>query len=163
MYSKDDGVDMADRQPGIDEGTSESRTAAEAGWRVSRYNLSAPVPESGKTAIVNLYKGNCALYTSLELYLLSVLDELDEHHPIIERFAKRGIICNFDERAALESKGRAACAAPHDVSLTICPTMGCNFDCPYCFENHGGRSDERAGARRCRFPGAAHARCLGCG
>ena len=114
-----------------------SRTAGEAGWHVSRYNLSAPVPDSKMTAIANLFKGNCAEYTPIELYLLSVLDELDEHHPIIERFAKRGIIVNFDERAALETMGRAACAMPHSIGLTICPTMGCNFDCPYCFEDHG--------------------------
>ena len=114
-----------------------SRTAAEAGWHVSRYNLSAPVPGTKMVAIANLYKGTCAEYTPIETYLLSVLGELDENHPIIERFAKRGIICNFDERAALETMGRAACAAPHAVGLTICPTLGCNFDCPYCFENHG--------------------------
>ena len=114
-----------------------SRTAGEAGWHVSRYNLMAPVPDTKMTAIANLFKGNCAEYTPIEMYLLSVLEELDENHPIIERFAKRGIICKFDERAALETMGRAACAIRHAISLTICPTMGCNFDCPYCFEDHG--------------------------
>jgi len=114
-----------------------TRTAGEAGWHVSRYNLSAKVPDSKMVAIANLYKGNCAEYTPIECYLLSVLEELDENHPIIERFAKRGVIANFDERAALETMGRAACASPRGIGLTICPTMGCNFDCPYCFEDHG--------------------------
>ena len=119
------------------ENSKPSRTAGEAGWHVSRYNLMAKVPNTKNAAIANLFKGNCAEYTPIEMYLLSVLEELDEHHPIIERFEKRGIICNFDERAALESMGRAACALPHGIALTICPTMGCNFDCPYCFEDHG--------------------------
>ena len=60
------------------------------------------MPNTKNVAIANLFKGNYAEYTPLELYLLSVLEELDEHHPIIECFAKRGIIVNFDERAALE-------------------------------------------------------------
>ena len=115
---------------------TETRTAGEAGWHVSRYNLWAPLPDSSYVAIVNLFKGSCAAYTPLELYLLNVLEELDEHHPIIDRFARRGIIARFDERAVLESMGRASCALPHGIALTICPTMGCNFDCPYCFEDH---------------------------
>ena len=120
----------------ISEAEKTTRTAGEAGWHVSRYNVAAKVPGTKMTAIANLFKGNCAEYTPIECYLLSVLEELDENHPIIERFAKRGIICKFDELAALDTMGRAACAVGHGIGLTICPTMGCNFDCPYCFEDH---------------------------
>lgn len=88
---------MADEK--TTESTKQNRTAGEAGWHVSRYNLSAPVPGTKKVAIANLFRGTCAEYTPIEGYLMSVLDELDEHHPIIERLAKRGVICNFDEEA----------------------------------------------------------------
>ena len=120
----------------IEETQPPARTAGEIGWHLSRYNLSAPVPGTDNVAIANLFKGTCAEYSPMELYMLSVIEELDEHYPMIERFARRGVICNFEERAALESLGRMACAMPHEVTLTICPTMGCNFDCPYCFEDH---------------------------
>lgn len=37
----------------------ETRTAAEAGWHVSRYNISAKIPGSNMTAIYNTYKHTC--------------------------------------------------------------------------------------------------------
>ena len=112
------------------------RTAGEAGWRVSRYNLAARIPDSDKVAVANLFRGTCGAYTPIEMYLLDELEGLDENHPILKRFRDRGLIVNFDELEALDTNGRIACSASDQVSLTICPTMGCNFDCPYCFENH---------------------------
>ncbi|SCW65558.1 uncharacterized protein SAMN02910456_02402 [Ruminococcaceae bacterium YRB3002] len=52
------------------------------------------------------------------------------------RLAQRGLIANFDELEALKTMARSFCAQGRAVGLTICPTMGCNFDCPYCFEDH---------------------------
>ena len=114
-----------------------SRTASEAGWHVSRYNLFAVVPGTNDVAFVNLFKRSVGVCSPIEGYLISVLDKIDENHPIIERLAHRGLIANFDERAVLEARSRVECAQPaHDaVWFTICTTMACNFDCPYCFED----------------------------
>ncbi len=124
--------------------TNESRTAHDAGWRKSRYLIHAAVPETTDTVFVNLLTGKQSTCGRAELYLLDILDELPEDHPAISHLAKLGLIVNYDEFAVLEAKNRALSGFPSDVHLTVCPTLGCNFDCPYCFEEHRGKSmDEK--------------------
>ena len=70
---------------------------------------------------------------------MSSLDEVSEDNPMIGRLAKRGVIANFDEREAFELRRKLSCiTAPHGgVYITICPTLACNFECPYCFATRG--------------------------
>ena len=115
------------------------RTAAEAGWHLSRYNIAANIPDSKMVAIYNTYKHTCGEYTPIELYIMSVLDEAPEDHPLIGRLARRGVIANYDEREAFELQRKlASIQAPEgEVRITICPTLACNFECPYCFATRG--------------------------
>lgn len=128
---------MDDREYHVNE--ENFRSASEAGWHVSRYNVQAKVPGKNVVAISNLYKGTCAEYNPIELYVMQSLDEIEENHPLIDRLAKRGVIVNYDEREALEAQSRLGCAmvGGDKVSITICPTLACNFECPYCFANRG--------------------------
>ena len=118
------------------DGHFQPRCASEGGWHLSRYNISAKHPENKGFIIVNLMKGTCITLDLPDMIPLNALDTLSEDSPVLERYKKAGLIVNFDERAMLEALARGACAYPAGVGLTICPTMGCNFDCPYCFENH---------------------------
>ena len=113
-----------------------SRSAAEEGWRISRYNLTAKLPGTNQTVIANLYQGTCGVFADLELELMQDLTDLDAQNPLVERWSNRGLIVRFDERAALDTMGRGACLESSAIRVTICPTIGCNFDCPYCFETH---------------------------
>jgi uncharacterized protein len=118
---------------------AQERSAAQAGWRVSRYNIEAPIPDSKMTAIFNTYARKTGVYTPIELFVMDSLDEVPETHPLIGRLAKRGVIVNYDEREAFELQRMLGCSATQQggVGITICPTLACNFECPYCFATRG--------------------------
>ena len=106
-------------------------------WHQSRYNLFAPIPGSNSFAGINTFYGSCGVFSKPELYLLSETESLPCDHPALERFKKLGMVVNFDEDSALISMAGLASGAPFEVCLTICPTLACNFVCPYCYQDHG--------------------------
>ena len=114
----------------------ESIAKDQTGWHLSKYFVYAKVPEGDGYAAMDLYQGSFVMLTSMELYLLSIVESLDPSHPAMEKFRKYGLVVDFDQAAAINAYGRIGCGHSSEVSLTICPTMGCNFDCPYCFEEH---------------------------
>ena len=111
-------------------------TAGQEGWHTSRYNLVARHPSGKGFLVLNLFKGSMQVCTEVEVALIQIADQLDADMEVLEKFKKHGFITNFDELAALDTMGRQAAMGSRSVSVTICPTVGCNFDCPYCFENH---------------------------
>ena len=115
------------------------RMAAEAGWHVSRYNLFAKDPDTGRAVVYNTRTRACIECTPFDLFIMDALAETPEDNALVARLARLGLVANFDEREAVEAGSRLACAtAPGGcVSITICPTMACNFECPYCFSNLG--------------------------
>ena len=51
--------------------TSDARTAYDAGWHLSRYNLTAPIETSNDIIIVNLIKNTVGRYSVAEQFLLN--------------------------------------------------------------------------------------------
>jgi|GEM_PF-6134718 len=110
--------------------TLPAKTAAEVGWHVSRYNVSAKVQGVDGLVIYNTLRRTCAAFSSLELFAMSALDVFPESNPFIAHLARYGVIVNYDELEALEAEGRMASGMPNGdtVSVTICPTMACNLE-----------------------------------
>lgn len=66
----------------------------------------------------------------------SLWDSLVENGFLVEE--------SIDELSRLERTSQVDRAAGHCLSLTIAPTLACNFACDYCFERHSGvRMDEQ--------------------
>lgn len=86
-----------------------------------------------KSKYINLY--NCI--EELNMDILSSEDEL-----FISAMTNNGFLVEYDldEFAALEVDEKIARYSSHaGKTLTIAPTLGCNMNCPYCFENHKNR------------------------
>lgn len=106
-------------------------------YRLSKYNLFAKIPDKDLIGCVNLLTGNYALLSFQEVSNLY-------NSCFNEKFIRQGFLVNYDEQEGLNFLNRKNCGFSGTVNLTICPTLNCNFNCPYCFENHraGKMSEE---------------------
>lgn len=107
--------------------------------RQSRYNI---VVERGeRTWIHNGLSGQVFSVASDEWSdALAFLDGNDERMPAVETLrdltvARMLVNDDTDELGVLERRYRTATADRASFALTIVTSLGCNFDCPYCFED----------------------------
>ena len=98
-------------------------------WHLSKYNLFAKIPDKDQVGCVNLLRGSCSIITSEEFSKL-------QNGEITQHFINQGYIINYNETEAIETISRNVCNSSELLSVTICPTMNCNFNCSYCFEKH---------------------------
>lgn len=105
----------------------------------SRFNHVVKSPGDNVWALYNFSTGRHVMldFMSYGLYI-SAPDHPDT--TFVRSLEKAGFLTRGDEMEALRHATNLTCYGNRTLMLTICPTMGCNFACPYCFEEHrGGR------------------------
>lgn len=111
-------------------------------YHFSRFNVM--VPEGEEVAIYNAFAGTLAVLDKEELAFLKSLTEnkvkQEELDADLTDLMNRCLLNNFiikdgaDEMAILEQRLNEAKESTSSLTVTILPTVSCNFACPYCFE-----------------------------
>lgn len=107
--------------------------------RQSRYNV--VVEHGDRTWVHNGLSGRVAsMDSSVWSDVLAFLDADDSRPPPVDTLrdltvARMLVDGEIDELAVLERRYRAGATDRTSFALTIVTSLGCNFDCPYCFEN----------------------------
>ena len=90
--------------------------------------------DDGMYALYNFLTGRCL---QLNYFSKQVYDDaltLGVEHGGVKNLLKYGFLVDFDEKEWLKRMSLGAMGRTDRLFLCICPTMACNFNCPYCFE-----------------------------
>ncbi|WP_291571918.1 radical SAM/SPASM domain-containing protein [Clostridium sp. UBA4548] len=113
------------------------------GYKKSDYNIVINTLEDGSTLLYNSFSGAFGIlrkeiqniYENIEsIYIENLEQEVCEK---INVMIANGFIVNnnFDEYGVMQVRERVArYSETNTKSLTIAPTLGCNMNCPYCYE-----------------------------
>lgn len=106
-------------------------------YHLSYYNIFSQVENKNLIACVNLLKKTYSEILPdnlLKLYDLSK-NNFNFEDEFIQKAISQGIIVDYDEREFLKSLFLTSNNS-NSIGITIAPTLACNFNCPYCFEDH---------------------------
>ena len=111
--------------------------------RRSAFNHLAALPEGG-FALYNFLTGRCLRLSVLSRDYYDNFELYGSDCAPVRRLVERGFLVDYDEHAYLRSRVCLECGDTRKLRLTVCPTLQCNFACPYCYETaRGGRMGER--------------------
>ena len=96
----------------------------------------------GKWKLHNFLTGKTIELDPFGLAFFNTALEQDENSPVLQRLMKLGFIVDYDELAFIKTAANAASGMSDEIHLVLCPTLGCNFACPYCFENAKARKTD---------------------
>lgn len=107
-------------------------------WRPSRYNVLVPLRRGSRLAWNGL-TGGLAVWDAEDVAVYEAIaasGDADRANPVAAALLQGGWLVrdDVDELAMLE---REYLAHRHDyrtLTLTLAPTLACNFDCDYCFQ-----------------------------
>lgn len=102
--------------------------------KYSRYNHMVKIPDEDAYALLNFRTGAFARLSPLQKDLFEVAADLDENSSKVKKFRRGGFLVSYDELRHMRTQAYMASGWGRVLGLTICPTMACNFACPYCFE-----------------------------
>ncbi|MCP4351933.1 MAG: radical SAM/SPASM domain protein maturase [Desulfobacterales bacterium] len=107
----------------------------------SRYNIQIPL-KNDRALVYNAFTGGLALWEANEKQVFEKIRNMGQPEPDeqdqkpLKDLVYGGFIVekDMDERKILEEKYRLARFAHNILTLTIAPTMICNFACDYCYQ-----------------------------
>jgi len=112
-------------------------------YKKSRYNILIDELSDGRSLLYNSCSGSFGImdaktrpvFEDIENYCADDVDEDIARNVDLMRQAGYIVDAALDELAAVKlERSRHRMSNPH-LSLTIAPTMDCNMNCPYCYEN----------------------------
>ncbi len=126
------------------------------GSKVSKYNIYIPYEEGTYLVFNSLTSALAKLKEENYQQLLSFpKDDQNLDDQFITDLRKCGFIVDseYDELLYIRRKMFEERFAKDDLSLTVAPTMECNFNCEYCFENGqvDGKMDAATMAQLVKF------------
>ena len=102
--------------------------------RYSKYNHMVKLPGEEAFVLANFRTGAVTRLSPFQKDVFEQMEGLPETSTLIRDFLRGGFLVNHDEMRHMRTRAFQYSGCDTQMSLTVCPTLACNFACPYCFE-----------------------------